>query len=270
MEISDEGLRLIKSFEGYLTRQKDGSCAAYLCPANVPTIGWGCTEGVKLGMVWTLGEAEAGLRREIAKFEKIVEKHVKVATNQNEKDALISLAYNIGEGGLDENGKVVSRGKDGKPIPGFSTSTVLKRLNKGDRAGAAQAFEYWNKGGGRVLKGLVSRRKREAALFLKPVEAPEEPAMPQAVTEAKPVSKPAIATAAATAAAVAVEAAPSLPIPPVPEAITQGVIQIENWKAIGGQAWNLALFGWQHPVQSLAVAVPLAVLWFWPKSTEAQ
>ncbi len=72
MNISDEGLRLIKSFEGYHTRQKDGSCAAYLCPAGVPTIGFGCTEGVKLGMVWSAGEAEAALRREIAKFETAV------------------------------------------------------------------------------------------------------------------------------------------------------------------------------------------------------
>lgn len=247
MQISDEGLRLIKSFEGYLTRQKDGSCAAYLCPANVPTIGWGCTEGVKLGMVWTLGEAEAGLRREIAKFETAVMKSVTVEMNQNEFDAMVSLAYNIGSGA-------------------FERSTVLKRLNKGDRVGAAQAFEFWNKGGGRILKGLVSRRKREAALFLKPVEAPAEPAMPQAVTETKPVSKPAVATAAATAGAVVIEAAPSLPVPAVPEVVTQSISNVESWKGMGVQAWNLLEFGWQHPVQSLAVAVPLVLLWFWPRS----
>ena len=203
MQISDEGLRLIKSFEGFHTRLKDGSCAAYLCPANVPTIGWGCTEGVKLGMVWTAEEAEAAIRREISKFERMVDRHVTVEINQNERDALISLAYNIGEGGYD---------KKGRKIPGFSNSTVLKRLNKGDRAGAAKAFEMWTRGGGRVLPGLVSRRKREAALFLKPVEAPEVPSMPQVVQEAKPpLPGPVIATGACTAGL----AIPSLPVPPV-------------------------------------------------------
>jgi lysozyme len=162
MKISDEGLRLIKNFEGYHTRLKDGSCAAYLCPARVPTIGWGTTEGVKLGMVWTEAEATAALLREIAKFENAVNTSVTVEINQNEFDAMVSLAYNIG-------------------VAGFKRSSVLRRLNKGNRAGAAQAFHLWNKGGGRILAGLVSRRAREAALFLKPVEKPEEPFMPQAV-----------------------------------------------------------------------------------------
>ena len=162
MKISDEGLRLVKSFEGYHTRLKDGSCAAYLCPARVATIGWGCTEGVKLGMVWTEAEAEAALLREIAKFENAVNTSVTVEISQNEFDAMVSLAYNIG-------------------AAGFKRSSVLRRLNKGDRTGAAKAFHMWNRGGGRILAGLVSRRAREAALFLKPVSAPEEPFMPQAV-----------------------------------------------------------------------------------------
>lgn len=128
MQISDEGLRLIRSFEGYHTRLKDGSCAAYLCPAHVPTIGFGCTEGVRLGMVWTAEEAEAALRREIAKFEAAVNRLVTVSINQNEFDAMVSLAYNIG-------------------AAAFERSSVLKRLNKGDRSGAGQVFEMWNKGG---------------------------------------------------------------------------------------------------------------------------
>ncbi|MGL4558672.1 MAG: glycoside hydrolase family protein, partial [Afipia sp.] len=64
MQLSTEGLRLIKSFEGYHRKLADGRCMAYRCPAGVWTIGWGCTEGVREGMVWTVEEAEAGLRRE--------------------------------------------------------------------------------------------------------------------------------------------------------------------------------------------------------------
>ena len=96
MQISDDGLRLIKSFEGYLDKQSDGSCVAYLCPAGVPTLGWGCTEGVKLGMRWTEADAEAALRREIAKFEAGVARLVTVEINQNEFDALVSFHYNTG------------------------------------------------------------------------------------------------------------------------------------------------------------------------------
>lgn len=264
MNISDEGVRLIKSFEGYHTKQKDGSCAAYLCPAGVPTIGWGCTEGVKLGMVWTEAEAEAALRREIAKFEKIVAKHVKVATNKNENDALISLAYNIGEGGLDENGKVVHRLPSGKVVPGFSTSTVLKRLNKGDRAGAAQSFHLWNKGGGQVLPGLVSRRAREAALFLKPVEAPVEPAMPQAVTQTVPVSKPTVATVAATVSAVATATVPAVP-PAVPEVITKSIENVQAWKGIGSEIWTLKQWALTQPEVSVPLGIGVSVFYLWSK-----
>lgn len=207
MKISDEGLRLVKSFEGYHTRLKDGSCAAYLCPARVPTIGWGCTENVKLGMVWTEAEAQAALLREIAKFENAVNTSVTVEMNQNEFDAMVSLAYNIG-------------------AAGFKRSSVLRRLNKGDRAGAAKAFHMWNRGGGRVLKGLVSRRAREAALFLKPVEKPEEPFMPQAVAESREPPKPAtVAVGTCAAGGLAMPFLPSIPAPPV-----DAVSSVAGWQ----------------------------------------
>lgn len=210
MKISDEGLRLVKSFEGYHTRLKDGSCAAYLCPAHVPTIGWGCTEGVKLGMVWTEAEAEAALRREIAKFENAVNTSVTVEINQNEFDAMVSLAYNIG-------------------AAGFKRSSVLRRLNKGDRSGAARAFHMWNRGGGRILAGLVSRRAREAALFLKPVAKPEEPFMPQAVAESKEPPKPAtVAVGTCAAGGLAMPFLPSIPAPPV-----EAVSSVAGWQSAG-------------------------------------
>ena len=252
MKISDEGLRLIKSFEGYHTHLKDGSCAAYLCPAGVPTIGWGCTEGVRLGMVWTKGEAEAGLRREIAKFENAVLKSVTVEMNQNQFDAMVSLAYNIGSGA-------------------FARSTVLRRFNNGDIAGAAKAFEMWTKaldpktGKRRELRGLVSRRKREAALFLKPVEAPELPAMPQAVVEAKEVSKPAIAVGAA---AVATAAPAVVPLPAVPDVVTQSVTQLEAWKSAGVAVWTLKAWAMAEPILASGLAVSMAGFYAWSKAQQ--
>ena len=162
MHISQAGLDLIKSFEGYLDRLPDGSCRAYLCPAKVWTIGWGCTEGVSEGLTWTKDQAEQGLRTELIKHENNVKRLVTVELNQNEFDALTSFTYNVGAGALQK-------------------STVLRCLNKNDRAGAARGFALWNKGGGKVLPGLVIRRQREATLFLSPVGPPLAPEMPQKV-----------------------------------------------------------------------------------------
>lgn len=235
MQISDEGLRLIKSFEGYLDKQADGSCVAYLCPAGVPTLGWGCTEGVKLGMRWTEAEAEAGLRREIAKFEAGVLRLATVELNQNEFDALVSFSYNVGLGALEK-------------------SSVLKRLNSGDRTGAAAAFALWNKGGGRVLPGLVSRRSREAALFLKPAAAPDAPWMPQRVDASKePLSRKVVATATAAAGTGATYVS-TAGIPPPPDLLKTTAVNVGAWKGLATGADPLTLAG-------LAIVIG-AVAWF--------
>ncbi len=194
MKISDEGLRLIKSFEGYHTRQADGSCKAYLCPAKVWTCGWGATEGVTPHTHWSEAEAEQRLQHELQKFEAAVLRHVKVALNQNEFDALVSFAYNCGEGALKK-------------------STLLKRLNAERRTDAAREFLKWTRGGGRVLKGLVARRARESALFLKPVEMPTEPYMPQAVKPPLPMPPPVVTVP--TACVATASALPFIPAPPV-------------------------------------------------------
>jgi len=162
MHISQKGLDLIKSFEGYHDALPDGSCRAYLCPASVLTIGFGCTSGVTEGLIWTKDQAEQGLRKELIEHESHVKRLVTVELNQNEFDALTSFCYNVGAGAL-------------------AKSTVLRCLNKDDRAGAARGFALWNKGGGKVLPGLVIRRQREATLFLSPVAAPVVPEMPQKV-----------------------------------------------------------------------------------------
>jgi lysozyme len=163
MKLSDNGIRLIKGFETYHRALPNGDCVAYRCPSDVPTIGWGTTKGVHDGLIWTRQQCEDAFNRDVAEFEGYVNRGITVPMNQNQFDAMVSLAYNIGNGGRDHNGKV---------IPGFSTSSVLKRMNAGDVEGAARAFALWNKANGAVSRGLVARRARETALFLKPVTDP--------------------------------------------------------------------------------------------------
>ena len=144
--INKIGLKLIAQFEGCYLQ-------AYLCPANVWTIGIGTTiypNGVKVkkGDKCTLEQAHEYLAHDMIEFEKTVNDSVKVPLSQNQFDALVSLAYNIGSGA-------------------FKNSTLLKKLNAKDYQGAADQFLRWNKGGGKVLKGLVRRREAERALFLK-------------------------------------------------------------------------------------------------------
>jgi lysozyme len=167
MKISQGGIDFIVRFEGLLKKLPDGRYTAYKCPAGVWTIYAGCTEGVHRGMIVTDAEGRAMFARELAKFEAVVNRLVKVPLNQNEFDALVSFAYNCGEGAL-------------------ARSSILKRLNTGDRKGAAAAFGAWNKGGGRVLPGLVRRRKEEAALFLRPTTFK----IPAADGATKPPKKP--------------------------------------------------------------------------------
>lgn len=144
LKISQVGIDLIKQFEGC-------SLKAYRCPANVLTIGYGHTGGVKEGQLITQQEAERLLRVDLGSYEVAVNKYVKTAINQNQFDALVSFAYNCGCGALQK-------------------STLLKLLNKGDYRSAADQFDLWNKGGGQVLKGLVRRRAAEKELFLTPIK----------------------------------------------------------------------------------------------------
>lgn len=192
IRISQAGLDLIKEFEGYHKRQPDGSCVAYLCPARVPTIGYGCTKGVRLGMRWTHDEAENGLRRELDECERAVIRYVTVPINQNQFDALVSFTYNCGVGAL-------------------RRSTLLKKLNAKDYDGAEAQFQRWTRGGGRVLRGLVRRRKREAELFGRDM-TPASEDMPQAVSEdSSGVKTLAKGASAVVAGGAAVEGAQAIP-----------------------------------------------------------
>jgi lysozyme len=234
MQISDRGLDLIKSFEGYHRKLPDGNCTTYRCPANVLTIGWGCTEGVREGMVWTPAEAEAALRREMVRFESAVQRLVTVEINQNERDALISFAYNCGEGAL-------------------AKSTLLKRLNADDREGAAKSFAAWNKGGGKVLAGLVRRRAAEAALFLEPMDH-TEPDMPQRVraTEDPPPSS-VDAVANVTTGAVGGQLVPTLPQPP-------SLTSVTGWRSFADELGGLLVWAVGAPWKIAAIGVVVALV----------
>ncbi len=148
MKISEVGLKLIKKFEG-------SSSSPYVCPAGVVTIGIGSTlyeNGKKVKM----SDPSISEKRmlEILKYQvkkiygKAVKKYVEVELTQNQYDALVSFVYNVGAGA-------------------FKKSTLLRKLNKGDYLGASEEFKRWNRGGDKILKGLVKRRKAEEELFLK-------------------------------------------------------------------------------------------------------
>lgn len=253
----------LKPFEGYHRALPDGSCTAYQKKyrgkLDRPTIGWGCTEGVEMGMVWTREQAEAALRREMAKFEAAVTQLVTVPLNQNEFDALCLLTYNIG-------------------IGAFSHSTVLKRLNKEDRMGAAQAFHLWNKVGKYVEPGLVSRRASESALFLKPVAEPSEPFMPQTVDPSPaPVSKTAVAVGTSAAVAAGTQAINSIPatvpivpdipvsVPAVPAPLQETVSNAQGWQFLGDTAWSFKTWAVAQPLLAGALVIGLVVYWAWPR-----
>jgi lysozyme len=149
--LSPVGAALIKSFENCLKPNGHGNFVPYVDPVGVLTIGWGHTNdnGRQFGQdaVWTQEDCDDAFDADMRIFCAVVSNSVKVPLNQNQFDALVSFAYNVGSGGL-------------------KGSTLLKKLNQGDYAGAAGEFPRWNKGGGKVLPGLVRRRAAEMHLFL--------------------------------------------------------------------------------------------------------
>lgn len=145
MRTSDKGIALIKEFEGC-------KLTAYQDSVGVWTIGYGWTQPVdgkpiRAGMTIKQETAERLLKTGLVSYESDVSRLVKVELTQGQLDALVSFTYNLGARSL-------------------STSTLLRKLNAGDYAGAADEFLRWNKAGGKVLNGLTCRREAERALFL--------------------------------------------------------------------------------------------------------
>jgi len=139
-KISQDGLRLLKAFEGL-------SLKAYQDSVGVWTIGYGTTSGVRPGMVISEAQAEDLLKRDLNRFERAVNDLVTVPLTDNQFSALVTFAYNVGEGAL-------------------ADSTLLRLLNQGDYQGAADQLLRWDKAGGQALAGLTRRRRAERALFL--------------------------------------------------------------------------------------------------------
>lgn len=111
------------------------------------TNGWGHTgPDVKPGQVITQVKAEELLDADLQRFEFGVLALLDRPVNQGQFDALVSFSFNVGLGNL-------------------KTSTLLRMVNAGEMGNAAAQFSRWNKGAGKVMKGLIRRRAAEAALF---------------------------------------------------------------------------------------------------------
>lgn len=143
MKISTRGVSLIKRFEGLAQK-------AYYCPAGKLTIGYGHVilpeDRMGKDSVITEQQAEVLLSKDLTLFEKGVTSLVKVPLTQGQFDALVSFAFNLGLGRL-------------------AKSTLLRKVNAGDHAGAAQEFGKWVFAAGNRLRGLVLRREAEALLY---------------------------------------------------------------------------------------------------------
>lgn len=144
--------RIIAFIKGY---EKCRLKAFKPTPNDVWTLGWGSTgPDIKMGMTWTQAQADARFSADLAKFGSGVSNLIgNVPTTQAQYDACVSLAYNIG-------------------LANFKTSSVLTNHRAGHRQTTAMAFKLWDKqrnkvtGKLEVLRGLVTRRAAEAAIYL--------------------------------------------------------------------------------------------------------
>lgn len=145
MNISQEGIDLIKSFEGL-------KLEAYKCQAGIWTIGYGHTKNVKDKDIISNSQADCFLVQDLYFIEQSINQLVKVELNQNQYDALCSFVFNVG-------------------VLAFNQSTLLAKLNMGNYIGASNELERWNKitvdGIKQSSTGLTNRRKAEKNLFNK-------------------------------------------------------------------------------------------------------
>jgi lysozyme len=146
MKLDDSGYKLIQGFEGL-------SLVPYLCSAKVATIGWGnifYPSGIKVTMAdkpISLATASWMFKETADKFAADVNKMIKANINQNQFNAIVSLAYNIG-------------------LAGLAKSSLLKKVNANPSDPTiTNSFMIWNKAGGKVLNGLTKRRAIEAKLY---------------------------------------------------------------------------------------------------------
>lgn len=140
MNLGDRGSVLIKSYE-------DLRLEAYQHRGDVPTIGWGHTRGVELGMTCTVEQAEAWFREDVAEAEAAVNS-AGLRLTPSMFDSLVSLVFNVG------------------PKPATSSSAIGRGLRAGDYFAAWRVFAEWINQDGEPMLGLARRRAQEMALFL--------------------------------------------------------------------------------------------------------
>ncbi|OYD84887.1 lysozyme [Azospirillum brasilense] len=260
-------LDLARHFEGL-------SRTAYRCPVGVWTIGYGHTRAVTPGDTVTTEQAERLLVGDLAEAALVVDGAVTVPLTDGERAALIDFVFNVGPGrprkGKDPGKDGFVRLRSGKP------STLLRKLNAGDAEGAAAEFGAWIYGGGRVLPGLVRRRRAEELLFRGADwrRALDDGPMAQRVEPAAPSG----ATGAVRAAAGTLAIGGSLGVvaetlAPVLQVTQQVQDLAEQAQGVAAQAQGVSagiqglagLFGWA-PSPAVAVlatglVVTLALLW---------
>ena len=146
MKLSDNGFRLLGELEGIVLRP-------YKDSVGIPTIGIGSTyyeDGTKVKMTDKAITKERAIqlaKNVVKSFEQQVNKSILLPMTQNQFDAMVLLCYNIGKSG-------------------FARSSVVRHFNEGNLQKAADSFLLWNKAGGKELRGLTNRRKKERELFL--------------------------------------------------------------------------------------------------------
>lgn len=196
MKTSERGLALIQEFEGLRLK-------AYTCPAGILTIGYGHTTAageptVTPRMTITKGVAHEILKSDLERFERGVNGLVKVELTKNQFDVLVSFAYNCGLGSLKK-------------------STLLKRVNAKRFDDVPAELMKWTRGGGKVLPGLVRRRRAEAEMWRSIDDTaqhetrvtPDAPAPSKKIIQSKEANA-AVVAGGAGAIAAAQEAVPIL------------------------------------------------------------
>lgn len=158
--VSKNAVDLMHDFEGLEKKRSDGLIEAYPDPGSRDghpwTIGYGSTgPDIKQGTIWTIEQCEARFLKQLSMFEDGVTRLIGSApTTQDQFDALVCLAYNIG---LDEDADTIAEG--------LGDSTLLRKHKAGDFEGARKAFRSWRFNDGREMKGLVRRRAAEAKMY---------------------------------------------------------------------------------------------------------
>lgn len=140
--------RFIQRFEGYAKRLPSGNCTTYLCSAKVLTIGFGSTgQGISPGTVWTRQQAEARFTQDLDTFAQGVFNLSPTLMFEPEgrQAAIISFAYNCG-------------------LAAYKNSTLRKAVNRQDWSEVRRQLMKWIRAGGKVIPGLVTRRRVECAL----------------------------------------------------------------------------------------------------------